>query len=140
MPIGIAMPNSQSGVPVVIAPSGDTSGATDTRNINAALSSQGTGATIQLEAGVFYINEPIVVPPFETLQAAVSSGLIGTIGCGTVLETVAGFSAGKRPVAAAILLVGHATDGLAALSQEQHVLHVISQITTPAATSHVSPL
>jgi hypothetical protein len=131
------MPDPQSGMPVVIAPSGDTSGATDTLNINAALSSQGTGATIQLEAGVFYINEPIVVPPFETLQGAVSSGLIGTIGCGTVLETVAGFSAGKWPVAAAILLVDQATGGFAAVSQEQHVLNVMIQGTALSATSEV---
>ena len=51
-----------SGGPTVIAPSGDTTGVTDTANINGALSQQGVGATIELEAGTFYIDEPIVVP------------------------------------------------------------------------------
>ena len=65
----------------MIAPSGDTPGVTDTANIYGALSQQGAGATIELEAGTFYIHEPIVVPPFETLLGAPSSGLIGTTGC-----------------------------------------------------------
>jgi hypothetical protein len=121
----------------VIEPSGDTTGATDTANINGALTRQGAGATILLDGGIFYINQPIVVPPFETLQGAPSSGLIGTISCGTVLEPVAAFSAGPWPVAAAILLVDQATGGYSTVSQEQHVLNIMIQGTSLPATSNV---
>ncbi len=122
---------------VVISPSGDTTGATDTANINGALRTRGPGATIQLDAGTFYINAPIVIPPFETLQGSPGSGLIGTISCGTVLEPVAAFSAGPWPVAAAILIVDQATGRYSTVSQEQHLFNIMIQGTSLPVTSNV---
>jgi len=124
-------------VATAIAPSGDTTGATDTANINGALRLQGFGATTQLGAGTFYINEPIVIPPFQALQGVTSSGLIGGVSCGTVLEPVAGFSAGTWPVAAAILLVDQVTGGYATPSEELHVLNLMIQGTSLPLTSNV---
>jgi hypothetical protein len=122
---------------VAIEPSGDTTGATDTANINGALSLQGPGATTLLGAGTFYISEPIVIPPYQALQGVPSSGSIGTVGCGTVLEPVAGFSAGPWPVAAVVLVVDQITGGYPTTSEEQHVLSIMIQGTSLPVTSNV---
>jgi hypothetical protein len=121
----------------VIVPSGDTTGATDTANINGALAQQGAGTTTQLADGTFYLDEPIVIPPYQALQGVPSSGSIGTVSCGTVLEPVAGFSAGKWPVAAVVLFVDQATGGFGTPSEEQHVLDIMIQGTSLPPTSNV---
>jgi hypothetical protein len=130
-------PSLGPGVPVVITPSGDTTGATDTASINGALSQPGPGLTVQLAAGTFYINGPIVVPPYRALQGDPSSGSIGMVSCGSVIEPVAAFSAGQWPVAAAILLVDPVTGGYATPSEEQHVLSLMIQGTSLPLTSNV---
>jgi hypothetical protein len=59
----------------VVPPSGDTSGATDVTNINnafTALVSAGTGGTVQLMPGDYYINSTITVP--QELGSSTTTG------------------------------------------------------------------
>jgi hypothetical protein len=68
-------------VPVVIAPSGDTTGKTDWTNIQASINAQcaaAGGAAIQLNNGIYYINQPLVIP--NQTYTLVSFCMIGTSG------------------------------------------------------------
>lgn len=69
---------------VVVPPSGDTSGATDPVNINQALvnlSNAGTGGTVYLQPGDYYINTDIVVPQqVGSLYAGYPCSLVGSRG------------------------------------------------------------
>ena len=51
-----------------ILPSGDTTGQTDTTNINQALAANLNGQNVVLAAGVFYVNSPLLIPPGGVLK------------------------------------------------------------------------
>jgi len=51
-----------------VLPSGDTTGNTDTPNINNALAANLSGQNVVLAAGVFYVNSPIIIPPGGVLR------------------------------------------------------------------------
>jgi hypothetical protein len=51
-----------------VLPSGDTTGATDTTNINGALAANLNGQNVVLAAGVFYVDSPIMIPPGGVLK------------------------------------------------------------------------
>jgi hypothetical protein len=51
-----------------VLPSGDTTGNTDTANINGALAGNLSGQNVVLAAGVFYVNSPIMIPPGGVLR------------------------------------------------------------------------
>lgn len=66
-----------------VLPSGDTSGATDVAAINAAITTanSSSGGTVQLQAGTYWINAPIILRSNVTLQ--------GTGAVNTVVKTTA---------------------------------------------------
>jgi hypothetical protein len=51
-----------------VLPSGDTTGATDTANINGALGANLDGQNVVLAAGHFYVNSTITIPPGGVLR------------------------------------------------------------------------
>ncbi len=66
-----------------IRPSGDQSGATDADAIEAALNDAGSGATVRLGAGTFYVNRPIVSAGFNGTLAGVGKKKTTIKGVGT---------------------------------------------------------
>jgi hypothetical protein len=91
---------------VMLTPSGDKSGATDAMAINSALTSATPGIIIWLDAGTWYIDKPISMPPYGVLQGT-RGGVAAydtSPGQGTVIRPVSGFSS-TAPVSAAIVMV-----------------------------------
>jgi hypothetical protein len=108
----------------VVEPSGDTTGATDTASIQAAINAAPGGGTVYLETGIFYTNAPIVFGAKVVLQGSDSSFNWGSYNggygnsataptgfqstpptppSGAVIRPVAGWAQGAA-VAAAVLL------------------------------------
>lgn len=56
-----------SGSSQALQPSGDTTGATDYANISSALSTTAPGGVVNLAAGQFFTNKPIIIPPAVSL-------------------------------------------------------------------------
>ena len=78
----------------VLAPSGDTTGAADTAAVNSALSSVGSGGSVQLDPGDWYTNARLSVPTGREL-AGVKGGMkraTATRPAGSVIHPVAAFS------------------------------------------------
>ena len=77
-----------------VAPSGDTTGATDTAAINAAVNAAAGGGVVRLGPGVFYVNAQITLPQ-QTAGSGTSGGnpvsLKGVKGA-TRIAAAAGFS------------------------------------------------
>ena len=90
---------------VIIRPSGDTTGVTDTTAINNALTSAAAGTVVYLAAGVFYIDAPISVPASVLLLGAVGLDNVYVGDHGTVLRLTSSFSGTKA------VLLGNGTAG-----------------------------
>lgn len=81
----------------VIQPSGDTTGTTDTTNINNAITTlPSTGGIVALAPGLFYINKPIVIQQNGVILTGsggpVPSGDDAGKNYGTTIKVVAGFT------------------------------------------------
>jgi hypothetical protein len=87
---------SISATVVGLAPSGDTSGATDTANIQALLN-LGGGQVVQLQAGTFYTDGPLSIPKGTILRGALPVGQsvngVSTV-TGTRITAASGWAAG----------------------------------------------
>jgi hypothetical protein len=91
---------------VMLTPSGHESGATDAMAINSALTSATPGSIVWLDAGTWYIDQPISMPSYGVLQGT-RGGVAAydtSPGQGTVIRPVSGFSS-TAPVSAAIVMV-----------------------------------
>jgi hypothetical protein len=78
-----------------VSPSGDTTGATDTAAVNAALRSVGAGGSVLLGPGDWYTAAPLKIPAGVEL-AGIKGGVNGktsTTPAGSVIHPVAAFSA-----------------------------------------------
>ena len=70
---GLAAQNGKNlGVTIGVVPSGDTTGATDVANINAALAS--AGRVILSQDADYYVNAPIVLNAYYTLAGYATMG------------------------------------------------------------------
>jgi len=78
IPSGIASGGANAAIPALIYPSGDTSGATDAANIQAAVNK--TNAWVHLAAGAYYVSSTVNLPS--------GTKLIGS-GCGQIYNTTA---------------------------------------------------
>jgi hypothetical protein len=68
----------------VVRPSGDTSGATDLANFNAAFAALPNGGTVWLAPGTYYIGAAgLTVPPYITVQGSGHNTIINCVGGGT---------------------------------------------------------
>ena len=78
----------------IVAPSGDTTGATDVAAVNTALTNVGAGGSALLAPGDWFTNAPLVVPGGAEL-AGIKAGINGatsTSPTGSVIHPVATFS------------------------------------------------
>jgi hypothetical protein len=94
-----------AGMGVVLGSSGDTTGAADAAAVNAALGSFGSpGGIVVLQAGIWYLNAPLIVPAGVRLTGTLSD--VNDIAVyGTTLNTVsATWAQGAAPFAAAVIL------------------------------------
>lgn len=65
----------------VISPSGDSTGATDYANINAAMTAAGpTGGTVQLLPGQYYVNSPLKYDQSAAVVPVLAPSLVGSPG------------------------------------------------------------
>jgi hypothetical protein len=85
----------------VLAPSGDTSGATDRAKINSQLASPGIGQVNLQPGGIYYVDSPILLKSFTGLnggnmrQMAIPTGNYGIGGLafgGAIIKPVGGFA------------------------------------------------
>jgi hypothetical protein len=93
----------------VLAPSGDTTGATDVAAINAAIvqsKPNNTQSVVKLGTGTFYINSTQILDwPYTTIEGhylSAADGLTGTPG-GTILKAAGSWSATYSPTGPAII-------------------------------------
>jgi hypothetical protein len=106
-----------------LIPSGDTTGAKDTANIQGLLNLAAPGAVVQLGNGVFWTNKPLIVPSGITLQGSMhnqQSAAASASDWGAVIKPVAGFSGSGFNATAAIIVQE------VSLSQETDRVHLIS--------------
>ena len=111
-----------------VSTTGDTTGAADTTAIQAALNAVPSGGIVQLAAGYYYTNVPLIVPPGVTLQGATYTYLwpneygtpAGSLAVQSQILPVAAFSGDS-----VIKAVDQSTGGYAAASGNQ----IISNIT-----------
>ncbi len=77
--------------PTMVQPSGDKTGATDFRNITAAISAKTpTGGVVQLGPGIFYIGDTITVPMQSSPgQGGYPVSLVGNYGATVLMPTSA---------------------------------------------------
>lgn len=105
---------------IVLSPSGDTTGATDTTNINNNLKSCAPGQVVYLSNGVYHTNAPILIPqavglrgPIGATQSGDASGSLW----GAILVPVSSWSPASGtttlPVSAVITLIDIASLGAA---------------------------
>lgn len=97
----------------LVQPSGDSTGATDTAAINAALANTGL---VQLTADTYFINAPLVIPGNTLLAGAVPTTYSGDnvqgAWTGTMISPTATFNKGSYTFPAAVFLGdGHGTAG-----------------------------
>lgn len=79
-----------------LSPSGDSTGAADTANIQGLLNLASPGGTVQLGVGTFSLNAQLTIPPGVSLKGSFdNSGALfsPSANAGTVLQAVAAFSA-----------------------------------------------
>lgn len=88
----------------ILYPSGDTTGATDTPVVTAALAAATAGTVITLGAGSWYINSPMVIPAGVRLRGVLAD--VNDIAVyGTTINTPhATWAQGGAPFAAAVIL------------------------------------
>lgn len=121
-----------------LAPTGDTTGAADCANI-AGLFALGA-KVVQLQPGKFYINQPVVPPPYSALVGAPNSTQVSQTGGGTVLSVVSGFTGktitdgGSVTLTAAILLLGQTFGGYSTVSEEQKIRNIMIDGTNAPAS------
>lgn len=113
---------AQAGFPQVV-PSGDTTGATDTANLQAAINATAAGAVLQLSAGTFYTSAPLTCAKRIVIKGAdagfgwgiYASGYPGNsqfetaAQTGTIIQATAGWAQGGAAGAALLLLTTDAT-------------------------------
>ncbi len=90
----IATAQSAGKLPVLLLPSGDTSGATDTTKVNNALGAQNAGSTVVLAPGDWYASAPYNVPTGVTLAGVKGeiNGESSTNPTSTVIHPATSFS------------------------------------------------
>jgi hypothetical protein len=88
-PFPVVAPAVPSVPPTVVQPSGDKTGATDFRNITAAISAMTpTGGVVQLGPGIFYVNATITVPMQSSPgQGGYPVSLVGNYGATVLMPT-----------------------------------------------------
>jgi hypothetical protein len=90
---------------IVLAPSGDTTGVTDTGNIPNSLNNAAPGAVVYLSSGTYYINAAITIPASRLLLGAVGLDVPYVGDHGTVLRLTSAFSGG------AALIISNGSNG-----------------------------
>lgn len=75
-----------------LAPSGDSTGATDTSNIQGLLNLASAGAIVSLQAGTFRTNAPLALPPGSGLAGASGWDAFAFADSGTVIKPSSSFS------------------------------------------------
>lgn len=77
---------------VAVLPSGDTTGATDVAAINAAITAAntGSGGTVQLQAGTYWINTPVILKSNVTLRGTGVGNTIVTVAAGSNCDVMQG--------------------------------------------------
>jgi len=113
-----------------ILPSGDTTGQTDTVNINQALAANLNGQNVVLAAGVFYVDSPILIPPGGVLkgQFANEVATLSVHAWGSVITAVstwAPVTIAGGPVNAVVACVGQQAGGYTVGGHEHKVYGVM---------------
>jgi hypothetical protein len=122
---------SSSGAPGAsqVAPSGDTSGATDPIAIQNALNAN-AGGTVYI-GGAYYLNAPITIPPYTALAGIPNTSQVSQHLAGATLTVVNSFTGltitdgGPVTLKAAILLLGQSFGGYSTVSEEQLVQNIM---------------
>ena len=110
-----------------VSTTGDTTGATDTTVIQDALNAVPSGGIVQLAAGYYYTNVPLIVPPGVTLQGATYTNLwpneygtpAGSLAVQSQILPVAAFSGDS-----VIKMIDQSTGGYAAASGNQIINNI----------------
>ena len=110
-----------------VSTSGDSTGATDTTMIQDALNAVPSGGIVQLAAGYYYTNVPLIVPPGVTLQGATYTNLwpneygtpAGSLAVQSQILPVAAFSGDS-----VIKMIDQSTGGYAAASGNQIINNI----------------
>jgi hypothetical protein len=113
-----------------VLPSGDTTGNTDTANINNALAANLSGQNVVLAAGVFFVNSPIMIPPGGVLRGQFANEVTQLSvhawgSCISAVDTWEPTAVAGGPVNAVVACVGQKAGGYPVAGFETKVYGVM---------------
>lgn len=108
-----------------LAPTNDDTGVKDTANINGLMAFVPVGGLLQLQAGVFWTNAPVIQTPWINAQGygvILNNSFLSDNP--TIIKPVAGWAQGSAAVAAAWLIVDQTTGDYAIPSAGQQIVGI----------------